>query len=101
MKALQKLMAIGICLIGFSFQANSYEIDAYAKVVSSVPVWSVKTISQPISHKECKETLTYSTDPGNLVGDIIIGGLIGAAIGNAVSDAMVWAHSGRRLGHYL
>ena len=47
MKALQKLMAIGIGLIGFSFQANSYETDAYAKVVSSEPVWSVKTISQP------------------------------------------------------
>ena len=52
MKALQKLMAIGIGLIGFSFQANSYETDAYAKVVSSEPVWSVKTISQPISHND-------------------------------------------------
>ena len=98
MKALQKLMAIGIGLIGFSFQANSYETDAYAKVVSSEPVWSVKTISQPISHNECKETLTYSTDPGNLVGDIIIGGLIDAAIGNAVSDAHGMGALGTSLG---
>ena len=48
--------------------------------------------------KKCKETLTYSTDPGNLVGDIIIGGLIGAAIGNAVSDAHGMGALGTSLG---
>ena len=79
MNTWQKSIVIGIGLIGLSFQANSYETDAYAKVVSSKAVWSVKTISQPISHEECEETLAYSTDQGNLVGDMIIGGLIGAA----------------------
>ena len=98
MNTWQKSLVIGIGLIGLSFQANSYETDAFAKVVSSKAVWSVKTISQPISHDECEETLTYPTDQGNLVGDIIIGGLIGAAIGNAVSDAHGMGALGTSLG---
>ena len=101
MNTWQKSIVIGIGLIGFSFQANSYETDAYAKVVSSKAVWSVKTSSQPISHNECKETLTHTTDSGNLVGDIIIGGLIGAAIGNAVSDAHGMGALGSSLGALL
>ena len=97
MNTWQKSIVIGIGLIGLSFQANSYETDAYAKVVSSKAVWSVKTISQPISHEECEERLLLHWS-GNLVGDIIIGGLIGAAIGNAVSDAHGMGALGTSLG---
>ena len=98
MKVFWKSLVIGIGLICLSFQAHSLETSSYAKVVSSEPVWSVKTFSKPITRDKCVQNHASRTDYENLVGDMIIGGLIGAAIGNAVSDVHGMGAVGTSLG---
>jgi len=101
MKVLRKTLLIALGLTCLSFQAHSYETSGYAKVISSKAVWSFTTVTRPETKDECVETHVSHKNPENLVGDIIIGGLIGAAIGNAVSDAHGMGTIGTSLGALL
>ena len=98
MKVVWKSLALFIGLAYLPFQAHSYETSSYAKVVSSEAVWSFNSVARPETKGECVKTQASHKNPENLVGDIIIGGLIGAAIGNAVSDAHGMGALGTSLG---
>lgn len=84
MKILFKIACIIGALILSPFQTQAYETTSYARVISSKPVWAVQTVSKPIVEQSCVHSVTNNYD--DLLGDIIIGGLIGSVIGNAVSD---------------
>ena len=101
MKVVWKSLALFIGLAHLPFQAHSYETSSYAKVVSSEAVWSFNSVARPETKDECVKTQASHKNPENLVSDIIIGGLIGAAIGNAVSDAPGMGTIGTSIGALL
>lgn len=80
--ALKTALIIGALILS-PFQAQAYETTSYARVISSKPVWTVQTVSKPIIEQSCVHSVSDNHD--DLLGDVIIGGLIGSLIGNAVS----------------
>ena len=48
-------------------------------------VWMQRVIHEPVTTTSCHTNRAYSDFQGN-VGDVVIGGLIGSAIGNKLSD---------------
>ena len=101
MKVVWKSLALCIGLAYLPFQAHSFETSNYAKVVSSEAVWVFSKVTRPVTKDECVETQVSHKNPENIVGDILIGGLIGAAIGNAVSDVPGVGTIGTSLGALL
>lgn len=81
--AFKTALVIGALILS-PLQAQAYETTSYARVLSSKPVWTVQTVSRPIVEQSCVHSISDNHD--DLLGDIIIGGLIGSVIGNAVSD---------------
>ena len=81
--AFKTALTIGAFILSSS-HAQAYETTSYARVISSKPVWTVLTVSKPIIEQNCVHSVSNNHD--DLLGDIIIGGLIGSVIGNAVSD---------------
>ena len=81
--AFKTALVIGALILS-PLQAQAYETTSYARVISSKPVWTVQTVSKPIVEQSCVHSVSDNHD--DLLGDIIIGGLIGSVIGNAVSD---------------
>jgi len=81
--AFKTALVIGALILS-PLQAQAYETTSYARVISSKPVWTVQTVSKPIVEQSCVHSV--SDNHNDLLGDIIIGGLIGSVIGNAVSD---------------
>jgi len=81
--AFKTALVIGSLILS-PLQVQAYETTSYARVISSKPVWTVQTVSKPIVEQSCVHSVSDKHD--DLLGDIIIGGLIGSVIGNAVSD---------------
>ena len=81
--AFKTALVIGALILS-PLRVQAYETTSYARVISSKPVWTVQTVSKPIVEQSCVHSVSDNHD--DLLGDIIIGGLIGSVIGNAVSD---------------
>jgi outer membrane lipoprotein SlyB len=54
-------------------------------VTSVETVWTQRVIHEPVTTTSCHKTHSHSGVQGNL-GDMVIGGLVGSAIGNKLSD---------------
>jgi hypothetical protein len=86
MKSVLKTAFIAGAFISSSLQVNAYETVRHGKVITSKPVWSVQTFTTPTTYNECVQASSLAGYGDSLLGDIIIGGLIGSVAGNVVSD---------------
>ncbi len=79
-------LAVGVCLTYASASAAIAEQitefrDGY--VTRSQAVWATRIVSEPISTTTCRNA---NKSQNISLGDLVVGGLIGSAIGNKLSD---------------
>ena len=84
-KFLSAVILVGV-LSGASHagaQTINYTRIGYVTAVETV--WMQQVIHEPVTTTSCHTNRAHSSFHGN-VGDVVIGGLIGSAIGNKLSD---------------
>ena len=84
-KFLSAVILAGI-LSGASHAGAQTINDTRTGYVTAVEtVWMQRVIHEPVTTTSCNTNRAHSSFHGN-VGDVVIGGLIGSAIGNTLSD---------------
>ena len=77
---------LAVVLSGTSHAGAQTINDTRTGYVTGVEtVWMQRVINEPVTTTSCHTNRAYSDFHGN-VGDVVIGGLIGSAIGNKLSD---------------
>ena len=77
---------LAVVLSGTSHAGAQTINDTRTGYVTGVEtVWMQRVIHEPVTTTSCHTNRAYSDFHGN-VGDVVIGGLIGSAIGNKLSD---------------
>jgi outer membrane lipoprotein SlyB len=80
-KLLLSIALAGLCTNDAIAQQVTEYRDGY--VTRSETVWASRVISEPVSTTSCRET----PNTGSIsLGDLVVGGLVGSAIGNKLSD---------------
>ena len=64
-------------------QTINYTRTGYVTAIETV--WKQRVIHEPVTTTSCHTSRTHSGFHGNM-GDVVIGGLVGSAIGNKLSD---------------
>jgi len=79
-------LALGLTLTAlWSGSATAQQLTEFRDgyVTRSETVWATRVVSEPVSTTSCRET----PGSGNIsLGDLVVGGLVGSAIGNKLSD---------------
>ena len=85
-KKLVSAMIMAGALFGATQAGAQVVDDTRTGYVTGVEtIWKQRIVQEPVTTRSCETIQSHSRVEGN-VGDVVIGGLIGSAIGNKLSD---------------
>ena len=84
-KPLSALIATGALFSANLAGAQTISDTRTGYVTGVETVWTHRVIHEPVTTTSCHTTRSHAGGQGN-VGDMVIGGLVGSAIGNKLSD---------------
>ena len=85
-KKLVSAMIMAGALFGAAQAGAQIVDDTRTGYVTGVEtIWKQRIVQEPVTTRSCETVRSHSRVEGN-VGDVVIGGLIGSAIGNKLSD---------------